>query len=90
MKHILTSFVLILLVVVAFSSCKKDYTCYCYNDYRDVFDTTISRNHTDNKYRIEKVKKDYAEQECKYYQTHEMYLEYEVYVEHHCAISDED
>lgn len=81
---------LILILLAGFTSCKKDFTCYCYNDYRDVNDSTISRYHDDTRYTIEAVKKEQAEQECHYYQTHEMYLEYEVYVEHYCDISDED
>lgn len=89
-KQILAYSALSLAVLAGFTSCKKEFTCYCYNDYRDVFDTTISRYHNDSRHTIEAVKKEYAENECKYYQTHEMYLEYEVYVEHHCNITDEE
>jgi hypothetical protein len=52
--------------------------------------TKESRYHNDSRHRVEAVKVEDARSECKYYQTHEMYLGYEVYVEHHCDITDGD
>lgn len=89
MKRILTCSALLMFVVAGFTSCKKDYTCYCYNDYVDVT-TKESRYHTDSKHTVEAVDKDEAKSECKYYQTHTWYLQYEVYINHYCDITEGD
>ncbi len=89
MKRILTYSAFLMFVAGGLASCKKDYTCYCYNEYRDVYNNSL-RYTSDSRHTIESVKKEEAASECKYYQTHEFYLQYEVYVNHNCSVTEED
>jgi hypothetical protein len=87
-KQILSFSAFVLIVLVGFSSCKKDYTCYCYIDYKRTTDH-ISVYHTDNTFGIRSARKDDAEGQCKYYQTEEYYLNQHVFVDHNCSIVED-
>lgn len=84
-KQLFTCSALVFIVLAAFSSCKKDYTCYCYIDYVNA-DTKTSVYHTDNTFSVRAVKKDDAKLSCHYYQEDGSYLNQHVYINHNCDI----
>ena len=85
MKHTLTFSALIVLLMVAFASCKKTYYCHCnVKTVVDVNDTVKS----DYKVHSIKALEDDAKAECKPYETEEDYLGRYAVVYHMCEIKD--
>lgn len=74
---------LILVALVALSSCKKDFTCQCNVNY--VVNGQI-QNRTTSSNVIKTVKKEEAQNQCKYYETEEDYLNQKAVVQHYCEI----
>jgi hypothetical protein len=74
---------LILIALVAFSSCKKEFTCQCKINY--VVNGKV-QNMTTTSNVIRTVKKEEAQNQCKYYETEEDYLTQKAVVQHYCEI----
>lgn len=81
MKYILT-FSALLTLSLCFSSCEKDYVCYC---EESTYVDGNKRTYTDYKYDIHALKKD-AEKQCVPYETEEVYLNQPAKVYHSCGL----
>lgn len=87
MKNILTLSALVVVVLVAFSSCKKHYDCKC--DIKTVINLTDTVKSTNSHHTIKATKED-ADDACKYHEIDELHLGRPAVVHHYCAIEEDD
>lgn len=87
MRNILTLSVVMVLLMVAFSSCYKAHDCVC-NIRTVTLDTrdTVARTFT---HHTIKESRDDAKEACKYYETEDEYLGRPAFVYHYCEIDDD-
>lgn len=82
MKKLMTIPALVVVVMLIFSSCKKDRTCEC-KEITVAGTDTVEK--TNSAYTIKATKHD-AELQCKYYETEGLWLKRYAITYHDCAL----